>query len=234
MNREMGPEIIEKSRYSGNIAELYSRLAPLYDLFTAHDLAHHQEAIGMAEIQQGDQVLEVACGTGRATVEIAKRLGDGGKLCALDLTEAMLNRARHKLAKHGLLDRVNLRQGDARTLPYAEGTFDIIYNAFMFDLIDLPEIPDIVAEFNRVLKPGGKLVLVAMSKEKQGKTLYETLYEKGLLGFASGSCRPVLMKPFLEGAGFEGVRRIYRRNRSWFFLTSLTGTEIVIGRKPRP
>lgn len=232
MNTEMDLEIIERSRYSGNMPELYGRLSPLYDLLTAHDLAHHQEAIGMAEIQLDDQVLEVACGTGRATVEIAKRLGDKGRLCALDLTEAMLNRARHKLAKQGLLDRVDLRQGDARTLPYHEGTFDIVYNAYMFDLIDLAEIPGLVAEFKGVLKPGGKLVLVAMSKEKQGKTLYESLYEKGLLGFASGSCRPILMKPFLEGAGFEDVRRIYRRNRSWFFLASLTGTEIVIGHKP--
>jgi hypothetical protein len=71
-----------------------------------------------------------------------------------------------------------------------------------------------------------------MSKDKEGKTLYEFLYEAGLLSFASGSCRPVLMKPYVEQVGFEKVERTYRRNRSWFFLNWLTGTEIVVGYKP--
>jgi len=232
MDQRMEFEMIEKSRYSGKISKLYSRLAWFYDPFTDHEPAHHKEAIRMAGIKKDDLVLEVACGTGRATVEIAKLIGKEGRVYAIDLAEAMLERAKNKLKKHNLLDRVDLRLGDARNLPYSDRKFDVVYNAYMFDLIDITEMPSIISEFRRVLKPGGKLILVNMSKNKKGRTLYEFLYEKGLLGFASGACRPVFMKPFLEEAGFENIERIYRKNRSFFFLNLLVGTEIVIGYKP--
>lgn len=225
-------EIIEKSHYSGRISKLYSRLAWVYDLFTDFEPVHHKEAIQIAGIKENDSVLEVACGTGRATIEIIKHIGNEGKVYAIDLTEAMIERAKNKLKKRNLLNRVDLRLGNAKNLPFHNGTFDIVYNAYMFDLIDTSEMPNIISEFKRVLKPGGKLVLVNMSKNKKGKTLYEFLYEKGLLGFASGSCRPVFLKPFLEKVGFEKIERIYRKNRSFFFLNWLTGTEIVLGYKP--
>ncbi len=231
MNKNMEFEIIEKTTYSGKISELYSRLAWIYDLFTDHEPAHHKRVVQMAGIKEDDVVLEVACGTGRATVEIARIIGEEGKFYAIDLTQAMLKRAENKLKKHNLLDKVDLRLGDAKNLPYPDETFDIVYNAYMFDLIDVSEFPTILSEFKRVLKPGGKLVLVNMSKNKKGKTLYEFLYEKGLLKFASGSCRPVFMKPFLEKTGFEKVERIYGKNRSWVFLNWLIGTEIILGYK---
>lgn len=221
--------VVESPRYSGKVAELYSRLAWAYDFFTDHEPAHHEKAIQVSGIQESDVVLEVACGTGRATAELARRIGKGGKLFAIDLTEAMLVRAEKRLARHDLLDRVDLRLGNAKRLPFPDGTFDILYNAYMFDLMSVDEIVRAVSEFKRVLKPGGKIVLVDMSKGRQGKTLYEFLYERGVLGFASGSCRPVFVKPFLEEAGFDNVERVYGRNRSWFFLNCLTGTEIVWG-----
>lgn len=225
-------QVVEKSRYSGNIAGLYNRLAWMYDFFTDHEPAQHREALRLAHIKQDDWVLEVACGTGRATVEIASHIGEKGRFCAIDLSEKMLERAKNKLRKRNLLDRVDLRLGDARRLDFAGDLFDVVYNAYMFDLIDTPEIPEVLAEFKRVLKPGGRLVLIDMSKDKERKTLYEFLYETGLLSLASGSCRPVLMRPPIEEAGYERVERIYRRNRSWFFLNWLTGTEIVVGHKP--
>jgi demethylmenaquinone methyltransferase/2-methoxy-6-polyprenyl-1,4-benzoquinol methylase len=224
--------IIEKSSHSGKITELYSQISWLYDIFTDHELPHHLEAIRMVEIKKGDVILEVACGTGRATVEMAKRIGERGKIYAIDLTEAMLKRAKKKIEKYDLIERVDLRVGDARKIPFPDEMFDLVYNAYMFDLIDLTEFPSIISEFKRVLKPGGRLVLVNMSKNKSGKTLYEILYEKGLLWITSGGCRPVYLKPYVEEAGFENVRRFYRKNQSFFFLNLLVGTEIVIGYKP--
>jgi len=225
--------MIEKTTHAQAAQELYSRLARIYDLFTDHEPAHHRRALELAQVKGGERVLEVACGTGRATVEIARRIGREGRFYAIDLTEAMLKRAERKLEKRGLRDRVTLALGDARSLSFPDDSFDLVYNAYMFDLLDAEDFPTILAEFKRVLKPGGRLVLVNMSKRTEGKTLYERLYERGLLGFASGGCRPVLLRPFLEEAGFERIKRFYYRNRSWFFLNWLTGTEILIGYKPR-
>ena len=231
MTQQTSIVMVEQSSHSGRISELYSRLARMYDFFTDHEPSHHRMAVQMSEIGQNDSVLEVACGTGRATVEIAKRIREGRMFHAVDLTEAMMSRAKQRLVKHGLLNKVDFRVADAKQLPFSDATFDLVYNAYMFDLIDVSEFSVVLSEFRRVLKPGGRLVLVNMSKNKKTKTLYEWLYEKSLLDFASGSCRPVLLEPFVERAGFKAVTRTYRKNYSWFFLNWLTGTEIVIGEK---
>lgn len=80
-------------------------------------------------------------------------------------------------------------------------------------------------------KPGRKLIMVNMSKENNNKTTYEKLYEKGLLGFASGSCSPVIMKPLLEEGGFKNLTRIYRKNKSLYPINRMFGSEIVFGQK---
>lgn len=225
--------IVQRVSHSERITVLYGRLAWLYDPFTDHEPAHHTRALELAHIRPDEAVLEVACGTGRATVEIARRLGGGACFYAVDLTPAMLERARRKLDAAGILDRVQLGCADARNLPYADGTFDLLYNAYMFDLVDVSAMPDILMEFERVLRPGGRIVLVDMSKDHPGKTFYEWLYERGLLSFVSGGCRPVYLQPLLKEAGFVDVTREYRKNRSWFPLNRLHGTEIVCGYKPR-
>ncbi|MBI5523731.1 MAG: methyltransferase domain-containing protein [Desulfarculus sp.] len=223
---------VARSSHAGRIAALYSRLAWLYDPFTDHELPHHLRAVELAAIQPGEAVLEVACGTGRATALLAQALGKDGRMQAVDLTPAMLAKARAKLARLGLLERVELRQASALALPHADNSFDLLYNSYMFDLVDSSQMPAILAEFGRVLKPGGRLVLVDMSKQGGGRTPYEWLYERGLLSFVSGACRPVLMRPLVEAAGFAEVSREYRKNRSLFPLNWLHGSEIVTARKP--
>ena len=225
------PTILEKSQYSGKISSLYSRLAWMYDLFTDHEPPHHREAIEMAQIEPQETILEVACGTGRATLEIARRIAAGNKLFAVDLTEAMIQKAKKKLERKGLLDKVEFKPADAKALPFPDASFDVLYNAYMMDLLDLSDIPEIVSEFKRVLKSGGRLILVNMSKDTDTKTLYEVLYEKGLLSFATGSCRPVFLEGYLKESGFQKVQRYYRTNHSWFPLNWLHGTEIVIAHK---
>ena len=228
----MRRHLVEQPRYQGHVAKLYTHLAPLYDLFTDHEPAHHRTAVQLSNIRPGDVVLEVACGTGRGTLEIAARLQGAGKLYAMDLTDAMLARARRRLQRHALLDNVELRVGDAHQLPFPDHTFDHVYNAYMLDLIDASRIPVVLSEFRRVLKPGGRLTLVNMSKQNNRMTLYEWLYERGLLSIASGACRPANFEPFVVEAGFEQVTRVYRPNRSWWWVNWLTGTEIVTGHAP--
>ncbi len=119
----------------------------------------------------------------------------------------MMAQARAKIEKSGMMERVHFQQGNARELPYPDETFDLLYNGYMFDLIPLDGFLPILKEFGRVLKPGGKLVLVNMSKPDGRKTFFETVFEKG---WAVAPCRPVLMSPSLEAAGFSDVQRLYR------------------------
>jgi demethylmenaquinone methyltransferase / 2-methoxy-6-polyprenyl-1,4-benzoquinol methylase len=181
-----------------------------YDKVTTYEIEHHLEAIQWADIQPNDRVLEVACGTGRATVELASRLRVNGKLDALDLSEAMLGYAQIKVTELGLSDKVEFKIGSAQVLPYLDQAFDILYNSYMFDLIAANQFKPILDEFKRVLKPGGRLVLVNMSKDTPRKTLYEKGYETVRLF----PCRPVVMESYVCEAGFRDVPSFWNGNRN--------------------
>ena len=140
----------------------------------------------------------------------------------------MIAQARAKIEKSGMSNRVHFQPGNARQITYPDETFDILYNSYMFDLIPLDGFAPILTEFERVLKPGGKLVLVNMSKPDSRKTFFETIYEKK---WVTTPCRPVLMSSYLEPAGFSDIQRFYRANHLRFIPLPF-GTEIVVARKP--
>ncbi len=213
---------------SEKIIQYYSWRASNYDAGSGFEADHHAEALHQANVQEGQRVLDVAAGTGRATVTLAKAVGNSGKVAALDLSEAMLAEARAKIEKLGLSDRVDFKQGNAKELPYPDDTFDLVYNGYMFDLIPLDGFLPILKEMHRVLKPGGKLVLVNMSKPDERKTIYEKIYERG---WAVMPCRPVLMSEYLEPAGFTDIQRLYRPTRG-SVIALFWGQEIVQARKP--
>ena len=210
------------------IQKYYSWRASNYDAGASFEIEHHAEALRLADIREGQHILDVGCGTGRGTVGLAQGVGPHGRVDALDLTEAMLAQARTKLAALGLIDRVFLKQGNAMQLPYPDESFDLVYNGYMFDLIPLDGFLPILKQMARVLKPGGKLVLVNMSKPDERKTFYERIYEKG---WAIMPCRPVLMSSYLPSAGFIDIQRIYRPTRG-SIIAWLWGQEIVLARKP--
>ena len=224
----MNSNIVESTHPSvEQITRYYSWRASNYDAGTTFEVEHHAEALRRANIQEGQHVLDVACGTGRGTVGLAQAVGDSGKVDALDLSEDMLEQARVKIKKLGLTDRVHFKQGNARELPYPDETFDLVYNGYMFDLIPLDGFMPILQEMVRVLKPGGRLVLVNMSKPDGRKTFFERVYE---LGWAVMPCRPVLMSPYLEQAGFKDIQRLYRPTRGGI-VSLLWGQEIVTAHK---
>ena len=224
----MNNHIVESTHPAAEqITKYYSWRASNYDAGTTFEVEHHAEALRLANIQEGQHVLDVACGTGRGTVGLAQAVGVNGRVDALDLSEAMLDQARIKIENLGLSDRVHFKQGNARELPYLDETFDLVYNGYMFDLIPLDGFLPILKEMARVLKPGGKLVLVNMSKPDGRKTFFERIYE---MGWAIMPCRPVLMSPFLEPAGFTDIQRFYRPTRGGI-VSLLWGQEIVLAHK---
>ena len=104
----------------------------------------------------GQRVLEVGPGTGYYALDVARRLGPGGKLDVLDVQQEMLDHTVRRAGDSGITN-VTPTLGDARALPYADGSFDAAYLAVV-----LGEVPDQKAalrELQRVLKPGGRLVV---------------------------------------------------------------------------
>ncbi len=224
----MKANIVEAThRTAEKIQKYYSWRASNYDAGAGFEVEHHAEALRLANVQAGQRVLDVACGTGRGTVGLAQAVDAAGSVDALDLSEEMLDQARAKISKLGLSDHVHFKQGNARELPYPDETFDLVYNGYMFDLIPLDGFSPILKEMRRVLKPGGKLVLVNMSKPDERKTFFERIYEKG---WAVMPCRPVLMSEYLGPAGFSEVQRFSRPTRG-SIVSLLWGQEIVLARK---
>jgi ubiquinone/menaquinone biosynthesis C-methylase UbiE len=114
--------------------------------------------------------------------------------------------------------------GDAYALDFPPETFDLVLNSYMFDLLPETDFVAVLAEFNRVLKPGGRLVQINMT---QGATWYHRIWQ-GLYRIHPallGGCRAVAMAPSFEMAGFERVERTFISQ--WTFPS-----EIVSGSKP--
>lgn len=188
------------------IPRVYGRIAPLYDLW-AHvtERKARTACLDAAQLRDGEHVLEVAVGTGLAFRELVRR-NPSGVTEGIDLTEPMLARARAKVA--ALPGRHRLRVGDAHALDFADGTFDLLVNNYMFDLLPEPDFGAVLGEFRRVLKPGGRLVLVNMAHgQSTPSRLWELVYRASpaLLG----GCRGVSLVPHLEAAGFHDLSRRY-------------------------
>jgi ubiquinone/menaquinone biosynthesis C-methylase UbiE len=139
--------------------------------------------------------LEVAVGTG---TECAKLATSGAfDICAgADLSAHMLKRARRRGAS------LLLCRADARALPFRSGSFDDILNSYMIDLLAEDEIPAALSEFKRVLRSGGRLVLVTMGRQRPLlQRIWMMLYRCSPL--LVGGCRPVDAAKWLEDTGWQ-------------------------------
>ncbi len=222
--------MIESTYTDDKAQKYYAWRASNYDDLAEWEQEFHGEAVQMADAQEGQRVLVVACGTGRGMTELAQVVGPTGRVDALDLSEQMIEQARAKCEALGLDEQVHFKQGNAKELPYPDETFDLVYNGYMLDLIPLDSFEPILKEMQRVLKPGGKMVLLNMSKPDEKKTFYETIYK-----WTGIPCRPVLMAPYLKSLGFINVQRVFRALRPHNFyeriIGLLWGQEIVLAQK---
>ena len=106
-------------------------------------------------IATGECVLEVGCGSGVVLRDLARRVAPTGTAVGLDLSPALLELARQIARNEGLGDRVQLREGDARSLPFADGQFDAALAVTV--LVHLPEAERAIPELVRVVRPGGRV-----------------------------------------------------------------------------
>jgi len=187
----------------------YDRISLAYDLLA--DASEHQfreRGEAALAIQPGETVLEIGVGTGNSLLHLAQAAGPVGTVRGLDVSSGMLDVARRKLEKGGLADRVDLRQGDAREMPYQAAAFDACFLSFTLELFDDADLPCALAEIRRVLKPGGRLAVVAMAAVGPGEK--ESILERGYEWMHRHfphivDCRPIDSSALLEEAGFDVV-----------------------------
>jgi ubiquinone/menaquinone biosynthesis C-methylase UbiE len=201
----MNQEILEARYTHEEIVRKYNWIAPIYDLFgILMESKARQRAIDMAAIKNGEKILEVAFGTGLNFVEILKR-NPQGWVNGIDVSMKMLERARKRISKTGQKN-YTLYLGDCRHLPFEDGTFDVLMTQYLLDILPVEDFIPILLEFRRVLKEGGRIVLVNMTKGARWlNKIYEEIYK--LKPPLLAGCRGVMAQPFLEEIGFKEFQR---------------------------
>jgi len=111
--------------------------------------------------------------------------------------------ARKNLAKASLLERARLRRGNAIRLPYQNETMDAVFVSFTLEQFDTSGIQKVLHECKRVLCPGGRIVVVSVSQNTKGRSLLGVLRWAHELLPNLPNCRPILVQPALERAGFN-------------------------------
>ena len=189
------------------IRRIYDRLSRVYDIYgKLAESRARSRAIELAAIKDGQSILEVAVGTGLAFYEIVKR-NPHGRNTGIDISTGMLKKARNRLKA---LSRGNysLSVGSAFDLPAPSESIDVLVNNYMLDLIPYGDMDKILPEFRRVLKKGGKLVLVNMTQgESLASKLYDLIYM--ISPKAMGGCRGVRLSDRLRALGFTVDTREY-------------------------
>ena len=189
------------------ISGLYDSMAWYYDVW-AHftEKKAQDKAIELSKIEDGLTILDVGVGTGKLFNRILKRNPNGINI-GIDISKGMLTKAKSKLSKQPS-QNYSLEIGSAFDIKMDNHTVDILFNNYMFDLIPFNQMGSIIDEFFRVLKPGGKLVLVNMTKaERLGAGLYELIYR--IYPLAMGGCRGVQQNNLLTEYGFKVITREY-------------------------
>jgi len=223
--RDWRSEVLEVNQArSERVTRAYSRVAPLYEAWARLTEARpRRRVLELTAVRGGEDVLEVATGTGAQLVELAVR-NPSGRTVGVELAKGMLAQTRKRLAATGIEARVEVLQASALELPLEDESFDLVVNGYMLDLLPRDDIPRALAEFKRVLRPGGRLVLSNMTKgERRQHRLWDALYARGIN--LTANCRGVLAAPVLDELGFTDVRREYMAQAGF-------PTEVVTARKP--
>ncbi len=137
-----------------SIRRVYARYAPIYDVTFGPVFRRGRAAAVGAANQVGGRVLEVGVGTGLSLADYDRDT----ELHGIDISEGMLDRARARVARHGLSHVVSLQGMDAAALAFPDEWFDAVVAMFVMTVV--PDPRRVLEEMTRVCRPGGKLVMV--------------------------------------------------------------------------
>ncbi len=220
----------DSEEFAGQVRGMFDRIAGVYDLMNSAMTAgmHHRwrdRAADRAELSPGDVALDVACGTGDMTLRLQRRVGSDGHVIGSDFSERMLDLAREKgasRASSGLGGTPIYEWGDALELTYDDDAFDAV--TVGFGVRNFADLDRGLAEMNRVLKPGGRMVILEITQPQRPplSTFFSLWFDRlvPLLGNVAGDAEaysylPESVKRFpppedlaekMERAGLTGIR----------------------------
>lgn len=167
----------ERADKPERVRRMFAAIARSYDLNNrlhslGRDQAWRRAAVRLAGVREGDEVLDCACGTGDLTLAFARTAA--GRIVGTDFTREMLDIAGTKLPM-GEAGRVSFQQADAMALPFEDASFDVV--SIAFGIRNVAEPKRAIAEFFRVLRPGGRVVILEFDEPRNplvrfGNNLY--------------------------------------------------------------
>ncbi|MBW8186554.1 bifunctional demethylmenaquinone methyltransferase/2-methoxy-6-polyprenyl-1,4-benzoquinol methylase UbiE [Shewanella nanhaiensis] len=164
-----GYKTVESDQKADMVAGVFHSVAAKYDImndvmsFGIHRM-WKRFTIESAGARPGMKVLDLAGGTGDLTAKFSHLVGDKGQVTLADINDSMLKVGREKLRDKGIVGNVNYVQANAEALPFPDNHFDIITIAF--GLRNVTDKDAAIRSMLRVLKPGGKLLVLEFSKPK--------------------------------------------------------------------
>jgi ubiquinone/menaquinone biosynthesis C-methylase UbiE len=152
-----------------------------------------QRAADLAQLQPGERVLDVGCGTGTLAMEVARRVGRAGCVAGVDPGTQQIARARRSAARRHV--PIDFQIGVIEQLPFPDQTFDVVLSTLMMHHVPAPLKRQGLAEIARVLKPGGRLVIADFTRkqERQGQAAR----------FHAGGSSVHDLVTFIKEAGFD-------------------------------
>lgn len=162
-----------------DVREMFDRIAPRYDLLNRTmtvglDRRWRRDAAALADLAAGDRALDVCTGTGDLALELAGRTTSAGAVVGVDVSEQMLERGRAKAAARDV--RIGFQRADATALPLATDSFDAATVAF--GVRNLPSLEDGLAEMTRVVRPGGRVVVLEISTPRRLAAFYGVWFDR--------------------------------------------------------
>ncbi|SUC18271.1 ubiquinone/menaquinone biosynthesis methyltransferase [Proteus mirabilis] len=164
---DFGFQTVDKDEKQTMVAKVFHSVASKYDLmndlmsFGIHRV-WKRYTIEASGVRRNQRVLDLAGGTGDLTAKFSRLVGENGEVVLADINDSMLKMGREKLRDHGIVGNVSYVQANAEELPFPDDYFDCI--TISFGLRNVTDKAKALRSMFRVLKPGGRLLVLEFSK----------------------------------------------------------------------
>ncbi len=139
------------------VSGLFSLFYDGYNKLGGMGEAFRKQIVDVAELKQGESVLDCGCGTGTLAIIAKRHVGPEGRVCGVDLSKDQLKRARSKAQKEGLA--IEFHEGSIDELPFSDNSFDAIFSTLMLHHVPGTVKRSAFRQMRRVLKPSGRIVV---------------------------------------------------------------------------